>query len=195
MRILHAEAGEDDGAFVGFAVAVGVFEEGDVVAVLDVAAVFVRQHAERDGEAFGEDARLAASSRSAIRDRDRRRAPCPSPCSRRAHRRRRGFRCRPRDTPARSWSTARRADRRRSARTCRCPSRIFRGDEFDLKALGQLEERALFLRRFRAGGDARCSDLSLRLGRRRRGLSFPRRRACRPSPTSAHSASAAVPRS
>ena len=38
MRILHAEAGQDDRAFVGFAVAVGVFEKGDVVAVLDVAA-------------------------------------------------------------------------------------------------------------------------------------------------------------
>ncbi len=58
MRILHAEAGENHGALVGLAVGVGVLEEDDVVAVLDVAAIFVRQHAERDGEALGEDARL-----------------------------------------------------------------------------------------------------------------------------------------
>ena len=67
MRVLHAEAGEDDGALVGFAVAVGVFEKGDVVAVLDVAAVFVRQHAERDGEALGEDARLAREAGGRLR--------------------------------------------------------------------------------------------------------------------------------
>ena len=59
VRVLHAEAGQQDLALVGLAVAVGVAKEHDIVAVLDDRAVLVRQDAFRYRQAIGEGARLA----------------------------------------------------------------------------------------------------------------------------------------
>ena len=59
MRILHPEAREQHLAPVGLAVAVGVTEEGHVMAVLDDRAILVRQDAFGNRQALGEGARLA----------------------------------------------------------------------------------------------------------------------------------------
>jgi hypothetical protein len=58
VRVLHAKAAEDHVALVGLAVAVCVRKKHNVRTMLDVDAVFVRQDAKRDREAFGENARL-----------------------------------------------------------------------------------------------------------------------------------------
>src|SRR5688572_23566065 len=63
MRILDAESGEDDFAFVGFVVVIRVAQKNDVRPVLHVATVFVRQNSERNGEAIREDARLLRAGR------------------------------------------------------------------------------------------------------------------------------------
>ena len=59
VRILDAEAGQQDLALIGLAVAVGVAKEDDVVAVLDDRAVLIRQDTFRDRQPIGEGARLA----------------------------------------------------------------------------------------------------------------------------------------
>ena len=59
VRILDAEAGQQDLALVGLAVAVGVAEEHHVVTVLDDRAVLIRQDAFGDRQAVGEGARLS----------------------------------------------------------------------------------------------------------------------------------------
>ncbi len=59
VRILDAEAGQQDLALVGLTVAVGVAKEDDIMAVLDDRAVLVRQDAFGNREAIGESARLA----------------------------------------------------------------------------------------------------------------------------------------
>ena len=58
VRVLDAEARQQDLASVGLAVAVGVAQEDDVVTVLDDGAILVRQDALGNGEAVGESARL-----------------------------------------------------------------------------------------------------------------------------------------
>ena len=65
MRVLHAEAGEDDLALVGLAIAIGVFEQEQVVTVQRVAGIAraPREDAERDGEAVGENGRIRESTR------------------------------------------------------------------------------------------------------------------------------------
>src|SRR6185436_11450108 len=59
MRILHTESAEDDFTPVRASVAIRVTEENDLGPMLDIDAIFVRQHSERDGEPLGEDARFA----------------------------------------------------------------------------------------------------------------------------------------
>ena len=58
MRVLGAEAGEDDARLVGLAVAVGVAEVEQLGAVGDVRAAVARLDAGRDQQAVGEDGRL-----------------------------------------------------------------------------------------------------------------------------------------
>ena len=59
VRVLHAEARQQDLTLVGFTIGVGVTEKDDVVAVLDDGAVLVRQDAFGDRQTIGESARLA----------------------------------------------------------------------------------------------------------------------------------------
>ena len=58
MRVLHAEAGQQNFAGVGLAVGIRVAQEDDVMAVLHDGAIFVGQDAFGDGQAVGESARL-----------------------------------------------------------------------------------------------------------------------------------------
>ena len=58
MRVLHAEARDHHLVRIRFPVAVRVLEKLQVIAVLHIHAVFVRQDAERDGDAVHEHARL-----------------------------------------------------------------------------------------------------------------------------------------
>ena len=165
--------------------------------MLDVAAVLVRQHAERDGEAVGEDARLGreAGGRLRIAVEDEHLVLRLARVERvggggvfvAVHGIFEGGR-----GPQRAALVE--GDRDELA-----DAFALRGDEFDLETVGQLESRALFLRRLRGGSDGVVADVALgrrlrRAGLRRRSFArtLARRRA---SPTSARPASAGVPRS
>src|SRR5436305_8407882 len=63
MRVLHPETAQDDLALVCFSVAISVFQEHDFGTMLDVNTVSIRQNAQRNGEAFGKDARWRQRSR------------------------------------------------------------------------------------------------------------------------------------
>ena len=58
VRVLHAEAGQQDLAGIGLTVGIRVAQENDVMAVLHDGAIFVGQDAFGDGQAIGESARL-----------------------------------------------------------------------------------------------------------------------------------------
>ena len=59
VRILHAKTAEDYLAFVGLAIAIGVAEKNNVRPMLHIDPVLVGENAQWNGQAVGENARLA----------------------------------------------------------------------------------------------------------------------------------------
>src|SRR5689334_1859896 len=70
MRILVAEASEDDFFFIGFAVAVGIAEKFDIGTVLNIDAVLVGKNAKRNRQTFGKDTRLMRAARERMIEND-----------------------------------------------------------------------------------------------------------------------------